>query len=212
MAKITFMRDFLILTALFLLFFNGGCKNNDDNQDSAPAPTQIKEGKYTTKAAILTKLQTEYEGIQESDLCIEEVNSLGNFFVVGFFASDKGCGVDQLFFNGFELSKDHSESKIVMDANNFQENSSKAIETYHKDVIHQFKTVLTTASEDFLKGDADFFAPRTSVHEGQVTSEMWILRPSGMIPEASFYLSTLIFDKAGNFVSLTKTKNFSVPY
>lgn len=203
MAKLTTMKNFIFLILPVLLFSNGACedKKNSTKEDSGP---------FLTKEAIFAELGKEYEGIQENDVCIEEVEELNTLFVVGFFAYDRGCSVDRIFYNGYQLKGDHSEAYKIMQGNDFKGNSEKLVETYHIQVINVFKTVVWDSNEDFSEGE--HFKPRTRIEGDQVISELWIQRPSGMIRERFYYLSTLTFSKDGNFVSLTTTNQFSVSF
>ncbi len=212
MAKMKSMKKLIFLALPILLFSNGSCENETESGANEPVPTHEDGGPYTTEDAIFKNLQKEYDGLEKNDVCIVEVEELGTLFVVGFFAHDRGCAVDRMYYNGEELSGDHSQAQKIMNGNDFKYNSEKLVELYHIDVINTFKSVVKTTNEDFEGHSTQFTEPKTYTKGDQVVSELWIQRPSGMVMENSYYLSTLTFDSKGNYVSLEKTKQFSVPY
>lgn len=216
MAKIPQMKKFLILVVTVVLFSNGSCQNEKEEEstteESGPVSTTGDQVPNTSKEGILKNLQSEFKDLDENDVCIVEVGELGNLFVVGFFAHDRGCSVNHMFFEGEQLPGDHTGAKMIMDANNFDKNNLELVQHYHIEVINTFKSILTEVNEDFEQSKELFFTPEVSFVDGKVVSKLWVQRPSGMVKENSYYVSTLTFDNDGNFISLEKSNQFSVAY
>lgn len=205
LAKMLLMRNILILILPILLFSNGTCEDQEDKIVESPVSNPLD-----SKEEILAYFQSEHDGLDESDICIVEVEEFENLFVYGYFAHDRGCAVNGMFFKGQELPGDHSKAYLIMNENKFSNNAEQLVENYHIKVINTFKTVVWETNEDFDEGEHS--KPNTDVKDGKITSTLWIQRPSGMIKERSYYLSTLIFDKKGNFVSLEQSNQFSIAY
>lgn len=195
------MKKTIILLSLSFLFVNGSCESSAQDK---------KKGPLISEEAIFDSISKEYDGLDKNDLCIEDISELNHLFVVGFFAYDRGCALERMFYNGYEIKGDHSDANKVLIDNGFEENKTKLVETYHKEVILVFKGIVNESNEDFVKSDVTFTPPNTWKEGNQIISQIWTQNPSGMIPETSYYLSTLVFDLDGNFVSLSKKQNFTV--
>ncbi|MCB9187959.1 MAG: hypothetical protein H6598_10790 [Flavobacteriales bacterium] len=204
------MKKLLVLGLISFLFIHGSCENKNNKSVESSNQEIIENTSSHTKETIFDLLKTEYPDLNENDVCIVEVKEFGNLFVMGFFASDRGCGLERMYFDGNELPGDHSKAAEIMLKNDFVTNSEKLTETYHIKVINTFKTVIWSINEDF--DQSKFFEPKTFIEDEKVVSEMWIQRPSGMNKERSYYLSKLSFDMQGNFISLEKTNQFSVSF
>lgn len=198
------MKKLIVFLTLSTLFLNNACQNNNSSD------VRTDEGPYTSKEKIMESLKEKYDDISEDDVCIEETSSFKGLFLMGFFAYDRGCSLEKMYYNGNEIPSNHSKANLIMEANDFANNAEKLVEKYHIEVINAFKTVIWDTNDDFSEGE--HFKPRTKKEGDQVISELWIQRPSGMIMERSYYLSTLTFDKDGNFVSITTTNQFSVSF
>lgn len=207
------MKKLFFLFFIMLTFCNGSCENSEKQVDAAPVgPALSGGGDLTSREGILKYLQQEYDGLGEEDVCIEEVDSFENLFVVGFFAHDRGCSVDRMYYKGSELPGGHSQASKIMTSNNFKNDAENVVENYHMDVINTFKTIVWDINEDFESKSIAYNKPTTYKEGNKVVSEIWIQRPSGMVKERSYYLSILTFDKDGNFISLEQQQLFSVAY
>lgn len=195
-----------------LTFCNGSCENSEKQVDAAPLGPTSSGGDLTSKEGILKYLQQEYDGLGEEGVCIEEVDSFESLFVVGFFAHDRGCSVDRMYYKGSELSGDHSQANKIMVSNNFKNNAESLVESYHMNVINTFKTIVWDVNEDFESKSIKYNKPTTYKEGNKVVSEIWIQRPSGMVKERSYYLSILTFNDEGDFISLEQQHLFSVAY
>lgn len=209
--KIQIMKKYLTGFFILSLFINGSCDGNDSNKGQTDESKEVSTGPLTSEEAIFNYLKEEHEHLTEKDVCISAVPFFGDLFVVGYFAYDKGCGLDKMIFHGNEIKPDHSESKMVLLAGGFGEQPEKAVQEYHIQVFHHFSSVMQKANDSFLKGTVDFTSPQVTKNESEIISEVWVQRPAGMIPENSFYKSTLIFDTEGNFITHKKSQQFSIP-
>lgn len=207
------MKRLLLFSIVALLFLNGSCERKTSTIEAVEGtetPLNNTSSGLTSKEAIFEHLKTVYPDLDEQDVCIIEVQEFGNLFVMGFFAHDRGCSVNSMFFEGNELPGDHSKAVEIMSKNDFSKDSEKLVNDYHINVANTFKTVVWSINEDF--DESQFKEPTTYTEDGKVISVLWIQRPSGMIKERSYYLSKLIFDLEGNFVALEKSKQFSISY
>lgn len=195
------MKKTIILLSISFLFVNGSCESSAQDE---------KKGPLTSEEAIFESISKEFDGLDKNDLCIEDVSELNHLFVVGFFAYDRGCGLERMFYNGYEIKGDHSDAKKILIDNGFEDDKTKLVETYHKEVILVFKSMIHQSNEDFEKAGVTFTPANTWIEGGQIISQIWTQKPSGMMPETSYYLSTLVFDLDGNFVSLSNKQNFTV--
>lgn len=195
----------------FLFFFvtmsliSSGCEDkankNKGNNDKGP---------YTSKESIFELLKKDYPDLEENDVCIVESESFKSLFVVGYFAYDRGCAAEKMFFNGNEIDANHGDAKVVLVTNDFKKNPEDVITNYHLNVINIYKSTLQSENEDFKEAGVSFSTVSTIKSEGTYISQAWVQRPSGMNPENSYYLSKITFDTEGNFISAEKTKQFSV--
>ncbi|MCB9198519.1 MAG: hypothetical protein H6600_08670 [Flavobacteriales bacterium] len=207
------MRKLVLGLILFILFINGSCDGDQSSEEMkghSEENTEIK-GEFNTEAAIFKHLQTKNSDLEQNDVCIDKVDEFKDLFLIGYFAYDKGCGLDEIYFNGNEYPTDHSISKEILQTANFQSDPEKAVEKYHINVIHHFRTVIYSNSDDFQKAGYEFSAPKTEKTSENIISTAWVIRPPGMVPETSYFLSRVIFDLEGNFISYEKISQFAIP-
>ncbi len=201
---------FILSSLLVLLLCSNSCNNGEKGNSNENSKKETM--KLNSKEALFEKYSQLYPGISGNDVCIEEMKSFKDFFVVGLFAHDRGCGDNAYYYKGDSIAlTDENIQKILID-NGFKNKPSETIEKYHLEVVNINKNNLTTVPDKFDTLSYEFFPPKTYIEDDMIYSSIWVQRPSGMIPEVRFYLSNLVFDTKGKLVSSSQTKAFSVDY
>ncbi len=194
-------------TALYIFSFIlliGLCSNSCDSQKD-------KMGELINKEAIYKDLEKGHEGISKDDICVDEIQQFETLFIGGYFAHDRGCGDNKYYYMGNSVELDNKTIQLILVNNGFNDQPEKVAANYNEYILNHNKSVITTAPEVFEKGGHDFSAPKSWIENNQVISQMWIKRPSGMIPEHRFFLSEVIFDMNGILISTTQKLKFTVP-
>lgn len=190
------MKNILALLSLALIVF-AACGQN-------------KSGPLTSKEAIFKYLQKEQADLSDDDVCIDKCTLLGDLFIVGEFAHDRGCANPSYFFKGKEIELKKKTIKAILTNSGFEEDDLMTVENFHKEVTNHYQHVLVELPEEFDTKKYKFSPPTTKILKGMIISTMWVQEPSGMTPQVAFHLSTVIFEMDGSFVEHKETEQFSV--
>ncbi|NOQ74261.1 MAG: hypothetical protein GQ574_19790 [Crocinitomix sp.] len=174
--------------------------------------SQSGAGNLTNVDAILSHLKEQHKDLDEDDICIDEIDGFSAFFIVGYFAHDRGCGNPDYYFEGEEITLDKKATKKILMNGNFEQDNIAAVEAYHKGVTNHYEYSLSTMPDDFDESKHAFSEPSTVIDKDLIVSEIWIQERSGMLPEVSFHLSMLIVDLEGNLVDHQTSNHFTVQY
>lgn len=149
-----------------------------------------------------------------NDVCIERPDSFKDLILVGYFAHDRGCTGNIVFYKGVEstvseiyttLLKDHGWAKKV--------NREKLAINLVTQVLLKWVSPLFSEPKDFSQNSMHSFSPPMAREEqNEVIVSTWVLEPAGMQPESSYYLFTAAFNDKGEMTRSEMTDRFSVNY
>ncbi|MFT5780413.1 MAG: hypothetical protein ACI837_003375 [Crocinitomicaceae bacterium] len=196
---------FLLLNSFLFI----GCTQS---QTASPVKKTSNKEDLTTKEGILAHLKKVHEGIEEDDICIDEITGLPELFIVGYFAHDRGCGNSEYYFGGKEVSLNNKVIKQILNKGNFENDNLAAVEAYHIGVVNHYDHSLSSKPDDFDESKFPFTAPDTRIVKGLIVSKTWVQERSGMLPEVHFHLSTVVFELDGNLADHQTSNSFTVEY
>jgi hypothetical protein len=200
--KWTIISSISIFTVLCLC--SSGC-NNDQKQT-------VEMGQYLDEQSIFEDIKKEYPDIEKNDVCIDASQYFKTLFIVGFFAHDRGCGDEYYYYKGNKIVINNDKIKEILMDNGFENNKTKLIEEYHQEIINHNNTCLYSAPDNFDTINYVFESPKVWIEKDLIISSFWIQQPGGMMPEAVYEKSVLIFKNDGAFESHKNVELFTVSY
>ena len=199
------MKNLFIILLMNSFLIVGCAQSKVDSQKKS-------KGDLTTADAILNNLKKKNKDLDEDDICIDKINGFNELFIVGYFAHDRGCGNPNYYFAGKEVTLDKKVIKEILLTANFKEDNLAAVEAYHIGVTNHYEHSLSTMPDKFDDSKHAFTEPSTTLLKGMIVSKIWIQQRSGMLPQVSFHLSTLIFELDGTLVDHQISNHFTVKY
>jgi hypothetical protein len=152
--------------------------------------------------------------LQAHDVCIKRLEESPKIIVVGFFAYDRGCGLDGAFVDSRYFEKmDAALSKNALDALGWESANQSRREQLAKLWIEKgllaFFTVLYTKEKDLE--DRGFHPPQAVSNEnGEIKVTLWIRLPSGMRPERGYQHLEYRFARDGNLSGSSVLESLSL--
>jgi len=129
-------------------------------------------------------------GVQVVNLCVERPSALQDVILVGFFADDAGCLIDEMFVDG-ELGTIREMTAAGLTHNGWAEESGREALalTWADEVIFVENSVLEQSNGEFDTTGKSFSAPAATLNEdGSVTVGMWVEYSGGMLPITTYRL------------------------
>ena len=147
------------------------------------------------------------------DVCIKRLEESPKIIVIGFFAYDRGCGLDGAFVNSRYFEKDDAAlSKNALDALGWESANQSRREALAQLWVEKgllaFFTVLHAKEKD-LEGRG-FHPPQVVSNNGEIKVTLWIRLPSGMTPERGYQRLEYRFARDGNLSGSSVLESLSL--
>lgn len=206
----TKVKNGLFAGAVLLAFVIGiGCGSKTEN-------TQSEAKDFSNDEVVLEEVnRIGNHKMNKDDICIERPEKIKDLVLVGFFAHDRGCDGGMIFYKGKEFDNNNDIPK-VMKENGWEERTKReflALE-WVKEVSLAWEIPMEEADDDFKSQEEHTFMPPTvKTENGEIIVAVWVREPSGMNPDANFYLYTSAFDlKTGDFIRSQITDRFAINF
>lgn len=201
------MKNTSLLILIMTLSFNFmGCQPNQN----------LSEMKDLTKEEIIPIFEKHSgETIRNADdFCVEKASSFNGVYSLGWFAHDRGCMGDEILV-GKEIGLRKNLTAKALELNGWKDKSKQQALAlaWTKEVILAWESALTSTDEDFEKEDTPTFEAPKAIENGDGwTVTTWVRRPSGMLPQASYYQLKVDFDANGNISDQKQVNSFVVEF
>ena len=179
-----------------------------------PKTQHLKNMKELDKTDIIALYEKHSgESIKDpNDFCTEKANSFKGVVSLGWFAHDRGCMGDEILV-GTEIGKREDMTVKALELNGWKEKDKQQdlALNWSKEVILSWESALDSSNEDCELASTPTFEAPKSVKNGtgwQVT--LWVQRPSGMIPQTSYYQLQIDFEASGKVSTQKKVNSFVV--
>lgn len=196
----------LIFSYIFLMFLAYSCSTKKGEQ------VKLDLSKDENVIAELNK-SSEHQ-FTSDDVCIERPDSFKDLILVGYFAHDRGCTGNIVFYKGVESTVSEIYTTLLKDngwANKVKR--EKLALNLVTDVLLKWVSPLFSEPKNFSQNSMYSFSPPMAIIEqNEVIVSTWVLEPAGMQPESSYYLFTAAFNDKGEMTRSEMTDRFSVNY
>ncbi len=185
---------------------------SDNSNDSTESNADLSTDEKVLEE--LNKGRTDKNKINKDDICIERPEKFKDLILIGYFAHDRGCMGNEVFYKGNRSTIDKVTAEVLMDAGWKDKVQREAIAIqYVVKVLLQWEIPLETEPENFKSnGDYTFMPPTAITENSETTVSVWTREPPGMAREDYFYLFTVTFGKNGEIVKSQVTDRFTVSY
>lgn len=146
--------------------------------------------------------------------CVSLPERLPGIILLGGFAHDRGCRLQEAIINKQGVSMGREFSTTALESLGWkgagEEKRKELALNWVQDGLLAFETPLTQATEDF-KAET-FQKPQAISHgDGSVTVSLWVKKPSGMNCESAYDKFKFTFLKDGTLDGKTSENSFSIP-
>lgn len=167
----------------------------------------------TNEKVIAVLTQIKGVELEKRDLCIQRETHFEDLVIVAFFAHDKGCMGDHIFYKGQYVSTRNHAQQIFKDHDWGQQNKEKLAMQYTQEVLLAWETVLTQYASELQEDFGDFHPPKiTTTEQQEIEIILWVREPVGMLPQNEYYKARILFDSDGNFVSMKRLKSTIIKF
>lgn len=201
------MRNIIIYSFCLLLF---SCSDKENNSTEGTSDLSTDE----KVLELLNEGRTDKNKINKDDVCIERPEKFKDLILIGYFAHDRGCVGNEVFYKGKRSTIDEVTPNVLMDNgwNDKVKREAIAIQ-YVVIVLLHWDIPLETEPDNFKdNGDYTFMPPTAKTENNETTVSVWTREPPGMAREDYFFLFTVTFGSNGEIVKSQVTDRFSVSY
>ena len=167
----------------------------------------------STDEGVLEVLRREYgyDDLVEDDVCIRRPSDLDGVIVVGFFAYDAGCSGNDIFVgDSFGGMGELTPAGLARNGWEQVENRPSIALIWVDDVMLAWESVKWSENDDFAAEGVAFSPPVAQVlDDGSIRVVAWYETEAGMLPEAHYVQTEIVFDAAGNITSVVTLSSFT---